>query len=226
MTRFLKLFLPLIFLIVFLIPGYTFFVINQNSTQVLFQDSVDLSVRLLTLFRLFGLYAFTLVWGQIILGPFLRPLMGLYGARILQLHQIEGLLALILATLHPLLFYLGYLFSSPAIPPIQALQNYLGPDLLFFGYLGVSAYLLLLATVLSASLRNHPFFIKKWPYIHLLNYAVFVLVFVHSFKIGTEVRLDPLRILYLFYGITFVAAVIYKIGYRRIFLGVFKNQPT
>lgn len=213
---FLKYSIPFIFLIAFLIPGYTYFIVNKTSTVDVLSTSSSFSVDLGVVFRLLGLYAITFVWLQIISGAFLIPLIGLYGPAIFKLHRLEGIFALVFATFHPILFY-SYstlIFGFNALP--FAIADYLGnPKIIIFGYFGPVVWTLLISTVLTALLMRH---IKIWRKIHLLNYVVFLLAITHSFMIGTEVKLQPLRGLYLFFFLTFLLSFFYRVVYKRFLI--------
>jgi DMSO/TMAO reductase YedYZ heme-binding membrane subunit len=197
MTNLIKILLPIIYLIAFLIPGYTYFQNNQEIT-----------------FRLFGLYALTFIWGQLIMGPFMDPLTKLYGPRVFYYHRLEGVFALSFATLHPLLFYF---FGGPGGGDlIKGISNYFGDNpVTIYGYLGPIAWSLMVTTVTTALLMNNSFVKRFWHQIHLLNYGVFALAMLHSFNVGSDVQTQPLRSLYLVYLITFLAAFSYRVIYRR-----------
>ncbi len=104
MKPILRFVLLLVYLVVFFVPGYTFFAKSSGTTEILTSGQADLSIKLFTIFRLFGLYAFTLVWSQIMLGAFRLPLTRLYGARVLKLHMALGIFTLLFASFHPILF--------------------------------------------------------------------------------------------------------------------------
>lgn len=91
-------------LIVFLIPGFIFFIVNKSETSLIFSSTLDFPSKLYIIFRLFGLYGLTLIWGQIVLGPFMIPLRRLFGPGVLRFHKIEGVFALIFATFTPCFF--------------------------------------------------------------------------------------------------------------------------
>jgi DMSO/TMAO reductase YedYZ heme-binding membrane subunit len=214
-----KFLLATTFLIVFLIPGYTYFIVNPDTLLILSDPNTDSSAKLYTAFRFFGLYGMALLWGQIVLGPFLRPLSKIFSpAKVIAWHATEGIFAILFATLHPLLFYTAYSLSPNAGPIPEALISYLGPTMFIWGFLGNIAWVLMVITVITALLRTKPFMYKHWQKVHLLNYLVFSLAFFHSFKIGTDVQLNPLSSLYIFYGITFLSAVGYRLIYRRAIL--------
>lgn len=218
----LKILIPTIFFIVFLIPGYTYFIVNSDETSLLFSSNLDSTSKAYILFRLFGLYAFTLIWSQTILGPFMNPLRRLYGAVVLKIHRVEGVFAFTFAILHPLLFYTAYLSSPNNRGVLFALEDYLGKNLLIYGMLGQLALFLMACTVISALLARY---IRVWRTIHFLNYLIFILVFVHSFKIGSDVRTELLQSLYLFFAITFLLAFSYRVLYKRLFFRL-KNSSN
>ncbi|KKS13213.1 hypothetical protein A2617_02675 [Candidatus Daviesbacteria bacterium RIFOXYD1_FULL_41_10] len=175
--------------IMFIVPGATFFAMG--------------GVRSDGLFRLFGLYALTLLWLQIILGPFTLPLLKA-GFNVFPIHRAIGISALILAILHPALFLSA-----------ATLETYLPANLLIFGYLGPIALLLLITTATTALLMGRAPFSKFWRFLHPLNYLVFTLVLVHSFMVGTETQFQPLRSLYIIYAGTLITSFSYRVIYRR-----------
>jgi len=80
------------------------------------------------LFRLAGLAAFTLVAFQVLTGPYMKFWETLYGTRFYRFHAYEGLLALLIAFLHPSLLFISlststsdhlpyFLCSRPCRPP-------------------------------------------------------------------------------------------------------------
>lgn len=211
MKSILKIIIGSLFLITFLIPGYTFLVVNQGTLDNLY-----------SLFRFFGLYGFFFIWGQIVIGPFMPLLRRLFGPLALSMHITEGIFAIVFTTLHPLLLGIAYYVATKDIIVWNAFANYLPASNQIYGYLGVIAWVLLVCTVSTALLRTKPWFINKWRYIHFLNYIVFVLIFLHSYNIGSDVRSEPLNTLYGVYGITFVLSVLYRIVYKRIWVLMFR----
>lgn len=208
MKRLLQVLILLLFIASFIIPGYTFFFVS-NTQQVLFGEGIDTATKLYTVFRLFGLYAFTMVWNQVMLGTFRLPLTKLFGTNILKLHMTTGLFTLLFATLHPLFFYTAQMLSGQPLNLLDPFTDYLGP-LAIYGWLGEAAFFIMILTVTTAKLRTKSFLQKHWRKIHFLNYIIFILVFLHSFNIGAEVSLQPLQTLYLFFGITFLAGITFR----------------
>jgi predicted ferric reductase len=208
--------LQIIFIIllglVLFIPGYVFLSTNLSSINA----ARSFTEQLYIFFRLFGLYALTFVWIQIVTGP-LRPLLQkLYGTKVLKFHMSFGIFVLLTALIHPLFFYLAYYLSTHDIVFTNALQNYLGNQLYWYGFLGPIALTFIIATVTTARFRTTKYFRNNWRQIHFLNYFVFSLGWVHGLFIGSDVSLELLKLLYYFLGITFLFSVAYRVGYIRM----------
>jgi hypothetical protein len=211
MKRILQILCVCIYLSAFIIPGYMYFIVNHAGNQLV--SSRTIAGGMLILFRLFGLYAFVLVWSQLMLGALKIPLQRLFGSRILKLHLFLGPFTLLFAFTHYMLFTIGNLLTG--LGPFEAISSYLGPSVLY-GYLGLTAFYLMVLTVISAMLRSRPFVKIYWRKIHYTNYVIFLFAFVHSFFIGTEVQSQPLHSLYYFFAISYLIAVGYQWGYKRI----------
>lgn len=161
------------------------------------------------LFPLVGLFAFTFVWTQIILGATM-PLMRRLFPSILHYHRLEGIFALLFAFIHPSLLLIGVGLPS------YLQRNFVNPDLsgyIFFGYAGL---LCLILTVVTALLARRPWFARHWRAIHYLNYATFAIIWVHSWMLGTDVRGTPLQWLWLGFGVTAVAAFSWRRWQRAV----------
>lgn len=209
--RVLQYSLPFIFLVVLIIPAWTYFVVNDAAAS-LFGPNVEPAMRFFTLFRLLGLYAFTFLWGQLMIGPFMKPLGKIYGKNWFYFHRMQGLFALLLACLHPLILYVGYITLTGRYGWLDAINAY--TPKFTIALLGEIALLLMLLTISSALLMRKPWMKSKWHWIHLLNYVIFVLVWVHSYVLGTEAKVAPMSWLYIFFGLTFIMALVYRRGYR------------
>jgi DMSO/TMAO reductase YedYZ heme-binding membrane subunit len=203
--------IPIVFTVILAIPAITYFGIN-GAAEMLFGADVTPEVRFYTLFRLFGLYAFTFVWGQIMVGPFMEPLGRLYGRNWFYFHRAQGIFALLLALLHPLIFYSAYIIWTGSYNWFAAVTSYTPHPL--YVILGETALLFMVATVTTALLQRHPRVAPWWHRLHVLNYVVFVLVWVHSYLLGQEAHAAPMSWLYPFFGLTFLAAVVYRRWYQ------------
>ena len=107
-------------------------------------------------------------------------------------HMRIGKAAFILAWLHPVL--LGFAWN---------LGGYV--------WLGRIGLVMLTAAVIAAVLR-----IKHWRWIHRLNYVVFVMIYIHSWNLGTDARSFPLTLIYWLSPVIIIAALTTKLLNSRI----------
>ncbi len=210
--RFLQILFPLIALdlliIVWSVP------IANAGGWAAFWESTDLAALTYRLFQLAGLTAFTLVSFQVLTGPYLKLWEKLYGPQFYRFHAFEGIFALLFALLHPslLLVSLAYqkisLFTFIKAFPIQY----------YFGPLALTLMLVTVTTAALTILRKVPRFAKTWHWLHLLNYAVFVLAYFHSLTIGSDLvsPTSQLRPLWNFFLIGLVVGLIYRRIYRVV----------
>lgn len=182
---------------------------NTSLSDTLASPSVLANV----LQRLFGLWAFTLIFVQIMIGAFLESLLKYFGGWILKFHITEGLFTYGLILFHPALFLLTVFLQTGKIDPLLLLPR-LTPAYEYFLTLGKISFVLVTISVLAAYFRNHPFLERHWRKLHFLNYLIFILVASHSFNAGTDTQTKPFVFLYpLFY-----LGVIVSVVWRRIYL--------
>lgn len=138
--------------------------------------------------RLTGLYGFTLLWVQIMLGAFMPYWMKTFGPKALKLHFFQGSLAYLLIFTHPLLqvvqkffFTNRWDFLGIYLPNLSSQRE----QLMTVGR--VSLYLLTI-TVLAGKLRNQPWLKKYWRVLHSANYFIFFFVLYHSLNLGTDTQ--------------------------------------
>jgi len=185
-----------IYLAVAVIPGYVFFSTRAGTSDF-------------PIFPLFGLYAFFLVWAQIMIGTnmgVLRRTLGL--PWMLTFHMWEGGIAFLFALLHPLFAYLAL------GGPLGVFKAYQGNGLyILLGYLAIT---LMTVTVLTALLRKVAWLRDRWHTIHYANYVIFLLAWIHSFNIGSDVQSTGLRYLWMFYGVTTFASFAARMWRKKI----------
>lgn len=164
------------------------------------------------LFKLAGLTAFILVAFQILTGPWMPVWEKLYGTNFYRFHGYEGLVAFLFAVSHWLLIQFYLRLVGMSVPEFNA--AYPLPEFLFF-YFGPLALVLMTFTVgtaLVAVLMNRPRFQRSWRWLHYLNYLVFVLVFLHSRTVGSDVAAgSPLRVLWWGILAGMVAGLFYRV---------------
>lgn len=144
------------------------------------------------LFPLLGLYAFTFVTMQVLVATNIWWLRRLW-PRITNFHRFQGTFALLFVILHPLFILTGFGLA-------QFLNfDFTSTNFVPYAILGETAFVILMATIGTAILvwrgRNIPW----WFTLHKLNYLVFILVWLHSYLIGGDIRSSNLRYLWILY---------------------------
>ncbi len=198
MDRMLRWIFPLIGAAALMFPAYFFFSARGGFT---FLDGVTLQDASALLFPLMGLYAFIFVWLQLMLGSQMALWRRLY-PRVELFHRTEGLFALVFICLHPFMRYIGL-----GLSPIQYLTAQTVPsELVLYLWLGYFQITLLLTTITAALLRKTKFLRNQWRKFHVFNYVAFFSVLIHGWFLGSDVQATGLRWLWIFFGITGVAA--------------------
>jgi len=193
--------LPLFYLAILIVPGWIFF--SMRGGLGLLEGADAKMFRLLT-FPLLGLYAFTFVWAQIMIGSQMPRLRRLF-PRIETFHRVQGVFALVFALAHP-----TFLVSALGFSEYLKLE-FIDPRNRIFIFLGDIQLLLLMTTAATALLMKLPWLKTRWHLIHLANYAVFVMVWTHSWFLGSDVRFTNLKWLWFFYAATFAAAIVARV---------------
>ena len=186
-----------IYVTLLVIPGWIFF--SQRGGIAFLGSFADFQAGLRLLFPLFGLYAFTLVAMQAMIGPNIS-LLRKYFPKIREFHRYEGTFALLFVILHPVMivagFGLGDYFGF----------NYVSPDLIPFLIPAYTAFTIILITAGSAILAWRGKRITWWRWVHRFNYLAFILVWIHSWFIGTDIQTTSLRYIWLFYLVIVLAS--------------------
>ena len=136
----------------------------------------------------------------------------LYGPAFYRIHGFMGVFALAFSILHPVILYWALIASGIGI--IEFSKSYGAAY-----YLGPAALLLMIVTVstaASAVFLHKPLFQKHWRWIHYANYIIFLLVFIHSLRIGSDVAPadSPLRPVWWLFFLGMIAGLVY----RRVYL--------
>lgn len=193
--------LTLLYGISLVLPVYIFFV-ERNGLE--FLQGLDTSRTAHRLFPLFGLIAYTLIWGQIIIGPHVASWAKLF-PKIVRIHRLQGITAFVVATLHPLLILVANGLTS------FVAKDYVSADRVPYVVIGQIQFLLLVITVLVALLRNRPWLTRHWKKIHMANYAIFVFGFIHSWQLGSDIRPTSLRYLWIIFAITGGLSIVLRV---------------
>jgi glycine/D-amino acid oxidase-like deaminating enzyme/nitrite reductase/ring-hydroxylating ferredoxin subunit/DMSO/TMAO reductase YedYZ heme-binding membrane subunit len=197
----LKIVLPLIYLAVLALPAWYFF---STRGGIGFLSGASLRTVELLVFPLFGLYAFVLVWAQVMLGSSM-PVWRKVFPWIEKFHRAEGVFVLLFALIHPSLLFLAY------GPADYLAKTFVTSEQKLFVTLGQFQLLLLVLTVSTALLRNTRLVKRWWRYVHWANYLVFISAWTHSWFLGSDVQTSGLRYVWIFFGITFVISSVARI---------------
>lgn len=156
-------------------------------------------------FPLFGLIAFTLLWLHAISGVFEEWLRAQFDFDSF-VHWTSWVI-FISIILHPLLLLILVGFDIKAI--LVATSN---PWILA----GISGLLLLLTYDIGRALMKYNFFEKHWNKILIISNIGFIFIFFHSLNIGQTLQGGFMRGLWIFYGVTAIAAITYTYGVKGI----------
>lgn len=198
-----KVVLVLAYLAALVIPAFVFF--WERGGFAFLAEGAVYSAQVL--FPLFGLYAFTLTWLQLLIGSS-NPTFKKLWPNFFRFHRAQGLFTLLFALLHPLLLIVGFSFAT------YWNYEFVSPSLRPVIYLGQTALALLLLTVVCALLMKRPWMRSLWKKVHYANYAVFTLAWLHSWFVGSDTQMG-LRWFWLFTAGTAVLAVVFRIARIR-----------
>jgi hypothetical protein len=145
--------------------------------------------------RILGLTAFTLMFVQIILGAFMDKLEEKLGDWVFRYHVIEGIIIYSLALMHPLTFMIFNHFTGAGWNPYLVFINaclLCRTPIYYYYTLGMISFWLLSITVFAGLFRKAtPWLKANWRKLHVMNYAIFLIVGAHGFLIGTDFQYQP-----------------------------------
>ena len=177
---------------------YPLFIRAQNVSWSLGQNEPAL------LFPFFGLLMTSLLWLHAISGAF-EPWLRKY-ISFDQFVHLTASVILISIIAHPLLLLVSLDFN------INNVFIYYGTKYI---WLAIIAWLLLIIYDIGKALKKYNFFIKNWNNILIISNIGFLITFFHSLEIGSDLQSGPLRIVWIFYGITATLAIIYTYGIKK-----------
>lgn len=180
-----------------LLPLYVFFH-DRGGTAWLHGLTLKSDFQLL--FPLVGLYAFTFVTWQVLLAANLWWLKKLW-PRVINFHRFQGSFALLFATLHPTFILVGYGISN------YLHYRFVANPQKWWLLPAYTALTIMWLTVVTATLAWYGRNIPWWRKLHRLNYLVFVLVWLHSWFIGSDTRTPLLRKVWIIYLLAVLVSV-------------------
>ena len=158
---------------------------------------------LLNIFPALGIGAFTLLWLHSMSGvfePWLREQFDFD-----RFVRVTSIMILICLILHPLLLLIA---MGSTFTQIIYGGKYI--------WLGIIGWLLLITYDVGKVLNKNDFFVRHWHKILIISTIGFLLTFFHAINIGSDLQSGPLRIVWMFYGITAILATIYTYGIKRL----------
>ncbi len=81
--------------------------------------------------------------------------------------------------------------------------------------LGILGFLLLITYDVGKALKRYDFFVRHWNKILVVSTIGYILTFLHSLMLGSDLQRGFLRGLWIFYGTTAILATIYTYGLKR-----------
>jgi len=216
-----KLSLIFILALILAIPGLT--LLLNLSTANFFSLPHSESEITYTFARLFGLYAFTLIFIQILTGHFRGPISLVFGAATRQkFHITTGIFTLLLALTHPFLINFSRFLDGIYPTIFTIIPTFTKDAYTTYTSIGLVGLYLMILTVSAALLRKRKFIQKHWFGIHKLNFLLFFLIFTHSFLLGSDVKTYPF---FVFYIAAFGVVLAIVFGKTIKILETTKKQP-
>lgn len=206
--------LPLTYAAALLLPAYLFFHARGGFGFLAGSDSATFARKL---FPLVGLLAFSLLWVQLLVGTNRQYLRQVY-PWMMRFHRWQGGFVLLFALLHPTLLLIGVGTAH------YLARDFVAPNLVVWVWVGYLQLLLLVCTAGSALLLRVPWLRTRWRTVHYANYGVFVLVWSHSWFLGSDVRTTDLRYLWTFFGATVVLSSVFRFLRRRFAFPVVRSS--
>lgn len=205
--RFVQILLPIIYVVLAIIPAHAFFAVRGGVKTL---SNLPASEWPGFLFPLFGLYAFFLIWAQIMIGT-MMPLLRRVYKRIEIFHRAEGVFALLFGLTHPILLVVALGF------PLYISFGWTDESHILYVMMGEVQLFLLMLTACTALAMRHPWLKQRWHVVHYCNYVLFSFAWVHGLRLGSDFSGDDMRmkVLWMILGATGLLAIAARI-YRAV----------
>ncbi|MBC7746667.1 hypothetical protein H7Y40_01655 [Pedobacter sp.] len=168
------------------------------------------SLGLRTVFPLFGLLAFSLMWTHYVSGALQRYLD--YPGQVLDKYfTVTSSVVLVLILLHPGLFIVQLWLDGLGLPPASYLSVYTelaSRIALVLGTLSLVAFLVF-------ELRRKFKAASWWKYVELINILAMFAIFYHALRLGGVFSIEWYTNLWFGYGILLIISVSYNYLYDR-----------
>lgn len=154
-----------------------------------------------TLFPVFGLLAFSMMWTHYVVGA-VRRMAGVDKQPLKQYFAVTGWAAIVFILLHPSLLILRLWRDGQGLPP-GSYYAYVGPSLKW------AVTLATLSLLIFLSFETKRWFDKKgwWPVIEYANVVAMFAIIAHSLALGSNLQKGWFRYVWLGYGLSLLASV-------------------
>jgi len=209
----MKKYITLYLVVLLTLVSLGFYTISKTVVFPTVFSNYSLTINFLE--RISGVFIFTLLFIQIMLGAYMKKLSPKFGGWIDKVHATQGPIIYILAVIHP--FFL-LIFNFKVFHTVDPFYIYTQVcflcknkfELLYtFGRLGIW---FLTIGIFAALFKNSDKWMKtNWKKLHIVNYFVFFFVAVHGYFLGSDFKIFPLN--YLFYAsvITIFSTILLKL---------------
>jgi len=205
----LKTAIKLLYIGFLLIPLYIIFK-NLGGFEGLSKSLTNPSLTAHLFLRIAGLYAFFLIFIQIVHGAFMPLWFKIFDSRATINHEKFGVWIYGLVLAHPLFFTLSAILATglkngvlTLIPSFETKTDIL----INYGRIG---FTLVTIAFLASYLRHKSFLNRHWLKLHILNYVAFYFIFQHSWNIGSDTQTFPLNLVYPTMAIIVSTSIAYR----------------
>lgn len=160
------------------------------------------------LFPVFGLVAFSLMWGHYVAAA-VRMHLGLDKSVLRTYFEVTSLAVLAAILLHPGLLAWQLWRDGLGLPPGSEL-NYAGPRMKTTILLGMIALVVFLAYEFRRAYDQKPW----WKYVQYASDGAILLIVIHSLRLGTHLQTGWFKSVWYFYATTLAISIVY-IYYRK-----------
>ncbi len=179
-------------------------VVSAAAIIVWIQAMGKLHITSYSLFPVFGLLAFSLMWTHYIIGAFRRYSDVPFSA-LKQYFKITGVVVLACILLHPVLLIFQLWRDGFGLPPNSYLEHYVAPGGKLAVLLGSMSLIILLLFELKRWYGKKPW----WKFVEYAQIVAMLVMFYHALTLGGALQIGWYHTLWLFYGVTFFIAISY-----------------
>lgn len=175
--------------------------------------NVYLGVYIYDFGRLLAIIGYVLVFMQFVLSSKIKFIESGIGLdKLIMLHRKFGVIGLIFILIHPIALYAGNIFQAYGI---QDFTGYLKSMFLASLFLKIVGLISLIILCVSAGMAILYKYVKMkyetWKNVHIIIYSALPIAFVHSIRLGSDIRSVSMKIYWWILLFLFSIILIYKI---------------